>query len=408
MISQERREELVKKLISAGGDFGKLSEKDRQDYYLAVCETNDLNPMTQPFDFLVLNGKLRLYAKRDCTDQLAKKHRLSRQMIEEKVLFDTIYTVTARVVGPDGRVTENTGKVNIKGLSGDALANALMKAETKAFRRAILGHCGLGFSDETEIETIPEASILEDVKHEPEPAETTEPNTETQAEAKAEVKAEAKAETPNGQKKQQVKQENQQSKQEQEGQELSQEKKPETKATPYEGVAVISGEKKEQNGYSGVEAVDAATDEPLFLLTNDPKIAELFVPGYALKIKGLINRTKVGNAKAAVLIQEAEKFAEEVTPDTTTEAPSDGGTEADAGTPNANTVTIIGDAKETTYRGSKTLYVYGVTGSNEKVCLVGDLKDIAKGDVVEVEGEWTKGKGGVRVVIVSAIRKAAA
>jgi hypothetical protein len=45
----------------------------------------------------------------------------------------------------------------IKGLQGDALANALMKAETKSKRRVTLSICGLGMLDETEMETIPSA-----------------------------------------------------------------------------------------------------------------------------------------------------------------------------------------------------------------------------------------------------------
>jgi hypothetical protein len=40
-------------------------------------------------------------------------------------------------------------------LKGDALANALMKAETKAKRRVTLSIAGLGWLDETELETIP-------------------------------------------------------------------------------------------------------------------------------------------------------------------------------------------------------------------------------------------------------------
>jgi hypothetical protein len=47
------------------------------------------------------------------------------------------------------------GAVSVQGLKGEALANALMKAETKAKRRATLSICGLGFLDETEIEDIP-------------------------------------------------------------------------------------------------------------------------------------------------------------------------------------------------------------------------------------------------------------
>jgi hypothetical protein len=49
------------------------------------------------------------------------------------------------------------GAVSLVGLRGEALANAIMKAETKAKRRATLSICGLGFLDETEIETIPDA-----------------------------------------------------------------------------------------------------------------------------------------------------------------------------------------------------------------------------------------------------------
>jgi len=42
-------------------------------------------------------------------------------------------------------------------LQGESLANALMKAETKAKRRVTLSICGLGMLDETEIGSIPTA-----------------------------------------------------------------------------------------------------------------------------------------------------------------------------------------------------------------------------------------------------------
>jgi hypothetical protein len=47
------------------------------------------------------------------------------------------------------------------GLKGDALANALMKAETKSKRRVTLSICGLGMLDETEVDTIPDARKVE-------------------------------------------------------------------------------------------------------------------------------------------------------------------------------------------------------------------------------------------------------
>ena len=47
-------------------------------------------------------------------------------------------------------------------MNGEALANAYMKAETKAKRRVTLSICGLGMLDETEVETIPDAKQVTD------------------------------------------------------------------------------------------------------------------------------------------------------------------------------------------------------------------------------------------------------
>jgi hypothetical protein len=68
-----------------------------------------------------------------------------------------IYVVTARAKDRQGREDESTGAVTVGNLRGDALANALMKAETKAKRRVTLSIAGLGWLDETELETIPQS-----------------------------------------------------------------------------------------------------------------------------------------------------------------------------------------------------------------------------------------------------------
>jgi recombination DNA repair RAD52 pathway protein len=54
--------------------------------------------------------------------------------------MDDIYLVSVRVTGADGRLSENQGAVAIAHLKGDALANAVLKATTKAIRRAVLSH----------------------------------------------------------------------------------------------------------------------------------------------------------------------------------------------------------------------------------------------------------------------------
>lgn len=139
--------------VLLGGDLSKLTSEQRLSYYQAVTKSLGLNPLTKPFDFITLNGKLTLYAKRDCTDQLRALRGISITINDRATLGD-VYVVTARAVDRDGRTDESTGAVSIKGLAGDALANAYMKAETKAKRRVTLSIAGLGMLDETEAQDV--------------------------------------------------------------------------------------------------------------------------------------------------------------------------------------------------------------------------------------------------------------
>lgn len=141
--------------VVLNGDISKLSPEDQVKYYDMFCRSLGLNPVTQPFDIIILNGKKRLYAKKDATEQLRKINGVSILDMQKQNIND-LYVVTVKAQDKTGRTDISTGAVNIKGLSGDALANAIMKAETKAKRRATLSICGLGILDETELETIPE------------------------------------------------------------------------------------------------------------------------------------------------------------------------------------------------------------------------------------------------------------
>jgi len=148
--------EVMEKVV-IGGDLSELNAAQRADYYTAVCRSLGLNPLTKPCEFLILNGKLRLYALRDCTDQLRRLHGISIYITNRERMGD-IYIVTARAKDRTGREDESTGAVPLGNLKGDALANALMKAETKAKRRVTLSIAGLGWLDETELDTIPSAA----------------------------------------------------------------------------------------------------------------------------------------------------------------------------------------------------------------------------------------------------------
>jgi hypothetical protein len=147
-------EKLERALI--GGDLAQLSPQEKVQYYNSVCQSLGLNPLTKPFAYLKLNGKEVLYALKDCTEQLRNIHAISLT-IPARELMDDVYVVTARASRPDGRVDESTGAVTVGGIKGEAKANAMMKAETKAKRRVTLSICGLGMLDETEVETIPTA-----------------------------------------------------------------------------------------------------------------------------------------------------------------------------------------------------------------------------------------------------------
>lgn len=152
-VMPQNRGEIMESVIIKG-DLSRLTPEERARYYTQVCESVGLNPLTKPFEYITLNGKLTLYARKDCTDQLRTVHNVSVVDLAESER-EGVFIVTAKVVNGAGRTDMAKGAVNIAGLKGEALANALMKAETKAKRRATLSLCGLGVLDETEIEDIP-------------------------------------------------------------------------------------------------------------------------------------------------------------------------------------------------------------------------------------------------------------
>lgn len=137
------------------GDLAGLSAGERVEYYGAVCKSIGLNPLTKPFDYIQLNGKLTLYAKKDATDQLRKINGVSIGKPDIQQVDDLII-VTVVATDATGRSDSDIGVVKRSDMRGD-VANAMMKAITKAKRRVTLSICGLGFLDETEVETIPDA-----------------------------------------------------------------------------------------------------------------------------------------------------------------------------------------------------------------------------------------------------------
>jgi hypothetical protein len=189
----------ITELALIQGDLSQLTSAQRATYYLGVCHSLHLNPYTKPFEYLALKGdngepKLVLYTRKDCTDQLRGINGVSITKLE-RARMDGLYVVTAYAVDRHGRTDSAIGAVpiskeggywdTVKGqdgrplmgdngkprrrfvadgsvttISGEALANAIMKAETKAKRRVTLSLCGLGMTDESELDGIPNAQVV--------------------------------------------------------------------------------------------------------------------------------------------------------------------------------------------------------------------------------------------------------
>ena len=138
------------------GDLAKLTEAERMSYYSELCRSLGLNPLTRPFEYIVLNGKLTLYPTRGAGDQLRSVRGITITGLTPSQVGDLLIVVAS---GRDrnGREDSSTGVVSSAGLKGEALANAMMKAETKAKRRLTLSLAGLGWPDESEVVDIPSA-----------------------------------------------------------------------------------------------------------------------------------------------------------------------------------------------------------------------------------------------------------
>jgi hypothetical protein len=138
------------------GNLAELSPAQRVVLYKELCSSLGLNPLSVPFQYITLNGRLVLYAVKNCTDQLRFIHNVNVEIMSRERI-DDIYVVTTRATLPNGRTDEEIGAVPIAGIKGEALANALMKASTKAKRRVTLAIVGLSMLDETEVDSVRDA-----------------------------------------------------------------------------------------------------------------------------------------------------------------------------------------------------------------------------------------------------------
>jgi hypothetical protein len=151
----------IKKALIAG-DLSSLSTEDRVIYYHLKCKSLGLNPLSRPFAYLMLNGKLVLYALKDCKEQLRKIHGVSLKIISQR-REGNLYLTHVQATDREGRTDEDMGYADLsKAKNGDDLGNAMLRSITKAKSRATLSICGLGILDESEVDSVPGANVDEE------------------------------------------------------------------------------------------------------------------------------------------------------------------------------------------------------------------------------------------------------
>ncbi len=96
--------------LALRGDISGLNPAAKVEYYKLLCERLGLDPTTQPFLPLKLNGKEILYASRACTDQLARIHHLNREIVSRDRVEDVL-VVTVKASLPSGRTESSIGAV---------------------------------------------------------------------------------------------------------------------------------------------------------------------------------------------------------------------------------------------------------------------------------------------------------
>lgn len=160
VVDLAKTEEAVDKLLQM--DINDLSMGDRSKYLWFMAVRMGLDPLTKPFDCIPDGkGKVILFANSGCADQLRRRDNVTVRVIEEgflkvgETIRDDVYVVKVEAETAGGRSAVNVGAVGVKGLTSEAMANAIMKCHTKASRRTTLDLCGLGIPDISELDSIP-------------------------------------------------------------------------------------------------------------------------------------------------------------------------------------------------------------------------------------------------------------
>ncbi len=136
-------------------DLEKLTEEQRQEYYLEACKHFGVPPELGVLRFQYMDageGKanLVLYALKGASDIIRANKGIDTLSLTDKIVNGSImFHCTGR--DKTGRSEMAVGVMYIEGLRGSALDKAIMTAQTRATRRMTMQFAGGGLLDESEL-----------------------------------------------------------------------------------------------------------------------------------------------------------------------------------------------------------------------------------------------------------------
>lgn len=145
------------------GDYSKLSNTARFAMVKLTCDRLQVDMTQSPFKWgKDQKGKLMLIPVKNLYQQLRANRNIKCEVTKQELNLELgIFLVEVVATMPDGRSDLDIGVVGIKTpqdklLSGEALANKMMVAITKAKNRATGSLCGVGGMDDSEVASVRE------------------------------------------------------------------------------------------------------------------------------------------------------------------------------------------------------------------------------------------------------------
>ena len=133
------------------GNWAGTTEDQRVKACLELCGVLGIPTPLNPFRFITLNGKMVMYAPNEAAQLIAASREASVDIVNKYRDKETNIYVVEIQVSTQARRVQNFAAIYVGGLTGQKLADAMMKCCTKGIRRTIFGAFGLSIADDDDV-----------------------------------------------------------------------------------------------------------------------------------------------------------------------------------------------------------------------------------------------------------------